>query len=357
MCHCQDSTENRRPSIGRRFSFSSMPGVISPAGAAEIETYLACQRPQTDEHWRTLNPEAACTLLPPLPEDWSWLWIVQSGEYRGTFPKRVASYYYKKHSLKCPDSFIQQVGNLSRKHLDSGFHYEFEFVDEFDWHSGDFGDGGSCYWGSNEQAREVLQEHGALAVRFYKDDDGYGRAWFVQTPDFYIVFNGYGYDTLTIARVLSAWMNVQYRKIQLVNNGETSGLVWINGGIGYAIGTPEKIEGIRSFDLRFDVPFVTYCSRCDDRIEREDAVYFGPDDHEYCEDCYYDLFSSCDHCGEVYFDDDLTYVHDSELVCVWCRDRHYSHCSKCGDWHRNADVVIIDQRPYCETCAPAQDEQ
>lgn len=296
-------------------------------------------------------------LLPSLPPDWSWSWVVQSGEYRGTFPKRVSSYYYKKHNLKMPDTVVQQVGNIARKHLDSGLTYEFDFVDRFDWQSGDFGDSGSCYWGSNEAARDVLTENSAMAVRFYKNDDGYGRAWLIETPDFYIVFNGYGYDTLTIARVLSAWMNVEYRKIRLTNNGETSGLVWINGGTGYVIGAKEKIEQVERFDLNFETPVITYCYACDERIDREDDVYVGADGHDYCEHCFDSLFRSCDHCGETHYDDDLTIVNECEMVCNWCRDRHYAHCDECGEWYDKTSVTTINERTYCESCAPAQDEQ
>jgi hypothetical protein len=346
----EHSTESRRPSIGKRFSFSTPPGLISPAGVNEVCAYIASQRLSDDPLWRQSNSGIACASLPPLPISWSWDWLIASGEFRGTFPKRVASFYYKRHNLRCPDQFVQQIGNLARKHCDQGRTYEFDFVDQFDWEHGEFGDKWSCYWGSNEEAREVLRENGALAIRFFQDSKGFGRAWLVETPDYWIVFNGYGHETVTIARVLSGWMSLHYRQVMLMNNGESSGLLYINGGFGYVIGALSKITPISRFDLSWDTPYIAECACCGERIVHEDNVYYGPDNREYCETCYYDLFTSCDCCGEACKDDELTLTDDENKVCTRCLNRRYQQCSTCGGWF--TEVYIIEEVTYCENCEP-----
>src|SRR5688572_6324743 len=194
-----------------RYSVTFPQGEISPSGSNQILDYIYAQSLQT-EAWKTLNPEAKATFLPVLPDDWQWTWIVQRGEYVGTLPKRIRSFYFKQHGIKCPDSFIEQIGNLARQHSDSQSYYTFEIVDQFDWEAGDFGDSGSCYWGGNAGARIMLNDNGGMAVCFFTDSGhGYARAWFVEIDtDLFIIFNGYGFGrginaTLTIARVLASF--------------------------------------------------------------------------------------------------------------------------------------------------------
>src|SRR6185295_6706860 len=90
-------------------------GTISYTGMAAISNYIANQTLQSDP-WKALNPTNQLYYLPALPEDWDWVWVVAKGDYAGTMPKRIAKYFYKSRGLKSPPSFLQEIGNLARRH-------------------------------------------------------------------------------------------------------------------------------------------------------------------------------------------------------------------------------------------------
>ena len=54
--------------------------------------------------------------LPSLPNDWSWDWVVQKGQYAGTLPKRVNKFYRKEHGIKVTTEILSQIGNIANQH-------------------------------------------------------------------------------------------------------------------------------------------------------------------------------------------------------------------------------------------------
>lgn len=344
--------------FGKLFTYVSPAGTISDAGIVEITRLIQSQDLTTAE-WRSVNPDCAWRVLPALPSDWAYVWIIAKGEFAGTFPKRVRSFFYKNYKIKCLDGFIAKLGEIARAHSAENVTYHYEFVDSFDWQSGEFGDAGSCYWGSNSEAREMLSENGAWAIRFYDETGkGYARAWVYQADDsLYIVWNGYGKPfanpTITIARVVAAHFNLSYKRIRLENNGTDTGTLYINSGAGYAIADVETLDGVGDFDLEWDDPNGCQCHNCGDRINEDDA-YYGADDMQYCEHCYYQYFGSCDRCGETYDRDNLTYA-DGGDYCEYCLDQHFTYCEKCGEYVRNQNAVEVDGSWYCQNCAPEEE--
>lgn len=115
-----------------RYTLTSPNFQISEAGIQEIMTHINRQRLNADE-WRAVNPDCPHLYLAPLPDDWEWLWIVTTGEYRGKFATRIAQFYHKSYRLKCPLSFLQTIGNLARTHSELPVTYQFEFVNRIDW--------------------------------------------------------------------------------------------------------------------------------------------------------------------------------------------------------------------------------
>jgi formylmethanofuran dehydrogenase subunit E len=345
--------------LGERFTLTLPQGAISDAGIRLINDLVLAQRINSDD-WKQLNPDkqhSISVFLSPLPDDWAWIWIVTGkGKYVGTFAKRVSKFYWKEHGLKCPDSFIQAIGNLARQHSSENVSYTFEFVDSFDWNAGDYGDANSCFWGGRAQARQILKDHNALAIRFYEADKGIGRAWIAQLEDNrYIIFNGYGLTanpTLVSARVFATWLGLNYKKISLCNLGKDSGDLYINGGIGYLISTLEQSEYIHEWDLRYgkqDDEDSHTCEDCGESVS-EDDVYFGSDDLPYCQDCFYEAFDYCEHCGECHVRDNLYYVDSTGDVCESCLDERYTRCDQCYEYHRNDNVIYIQDESYCEDC-------
>lgn len=339
--------------IRKFYRFQVPSGVISPSGIHEIAHFIFTQNTKTGE-WLQMNPDLTTSLLPALPEDWIWTWLVSGrGEYVGTFPKRVSKYYYKVHGLKCPQSFIMQLGNLAKQHSEGQEWYLFDFTNRIDWEAGDFGDRGSCFWAGYAGAKVMIEENSGLAIRFYHDEqNGKGRAWLVPIEDnMYILFNGYGMgnnSTLTIARVFSLFVGLQYKQITLDN---AYGGLYVNGNAGYIIGRIEQIDEIEDYQFEWDNIDATVCNGCG-RVLDEDDTYYGADDEPYCQDCFDNRFSSCYHCGNAHYSEDLTYVESiGGDVCEWCIDRNFERCTRCDELFLIHTMERFGEALACRPCA------
>lgn len=349
--------------LDTRYTAQLPVGTISEEGIRRITHLIEGQALYHQREWLALNPQPPYPFLPALPEHWSWQWLVEDGEYRGTFPKRAQKYWKVHYGIKAPASFLSQIGNLARAHSASQPEYYFDFTDRVDWEDGAFGDLHSCWWESGGAALETLMENGGMAIRFYESagsEVGIGRAWLAEMPDdTYVVFNGYGFPgnaTLTIARAFAGFIGKDYRQISLSNGGSTNGLIWINGGIGYAVGDWADIETIQAYDLHWNT-FIR-CHDCDRRIDEDDA-YYGADDNRYCETCFYDRFSSCDQCGGVFYREDVVYTGDERDLCEWCLNRKgYDLCNECGEWYPPQRLrTDANGQEYCDNCQPDAAEE
>jgi hypothetical protein len=339
-----------------RYTLTTPPGTISSDGVEQIVRYIN-QQWLPAEDWQKLNPETTLRYLPSLPTDWQWVWVVtdKEADYVGNFPTRVRSFYYKRYGLKCPQSFLTQLGNLARRYSESTPVYHFDFVNRFDWNDGDFGDAGSCFWADRSDALTMLYDNGAWAVRFFDDNgDGYARAWFVNIGEsLYVVFNGYGFptdSTFIIARTIAQWLKLSFKRIDVSNNGVNEGTMWINGGTGYIIGVVETIDQYSDYDLDWEDDGAYACYNCGTRLNEYD-MYFGADDNTYCEHCYYDRFDSCEQCSNTHWREDIIHTGDSRYLCERCLDREsYQSCDNCGEWYPADTMQYVDDQLYCEGC-------
>lgn len=341
-----------------RYTLTLPAGSISDTGIRLINDFIQFQSLKGDD-WKALNPDCPHNRLPALPDTWEWTWVVQRGEYAGTFPKRVANFYFKTYKIRVTQDFLQQLGNIARAHSAENVTYTFEFVDSFDWNAGDFGDHGSCYWGGNSGAREMLKANSALAIRFYNaDDKGIARAWLFEAEDnLYIVWNGYGfpgYATLKIARIVATFLNLSYKKISLSNHTRTGGTLYINSGIGYAVGTSEAIDSLDSYDFEWADINEYECYNCGDGLT-EDETYTGADGETYCLDCFYNRFDTCYECGETHWHEDLIYIGDYDY-CEECAERLFICCDNCGEYVLPEQITNTPEGDLCENCAPESDE-
>lgn len=286
--------------------------------------------------------------MPILPDDFAWVWKVGGkGEYVGTFPKRVAKWLYQKHGIKLSAQQLSIIGNKVSAHCERNIQYTFDFTSSLDWDAGDFGDDGSCFWSCRAGARDMLEENGGKAVRFYTDDGrGYARAWLAPVDNGWIVFNGYGLESLQIARILSHYWGAYYKKARLVNNGETCGVLWVNRGQGYIIANQSDCKD--SYDLGWDDVRTggDCCYYCDEYIEAGDGYGFGGD--TYCEGCYNEMFFFCNDCDGDCHNDDHNMVGD-DSVCDDCLDAYYSRCVNCDEYHRDT-TKGPDSEERCASC-------
>lgn len=318
------------------FSLTDDQGQITAMGIIEIKRFIADSK------------------LPALPYDWTWLWLVERGEYRGTFPKRAAAYWRKVHQLKVADAVISQLGNIARAHTEDGVTYHFEFVNRLDWKRGDFGDPHSCLWGTYANGRQAMQDNGVWAVRFYDvSGKGYARAWFYTVTDWHIVWNGYGLMTHVIARIVARFLKLDYKEIDLSNFGDAGGPVFINNSGGWAIGSRERLADIDEYDFEFDVDGLETCYNCG-RVLYEDDMYHGPDYEYYCQDCFYRFYQDCYSCGEAFDPSDVTYVESTgEWVCERCLSRWYTDCFECDETIARRNAYPYEGQPYCRNCCDA----
>lgn len=331
----------------------TMKDTITEAGIALIKRFVDSQDPQAQE-WKALNPKYTRPYMPIIPDTWQWQWKVEGkADYTGTFPKRLTKYFWKEHALKCPDSFTKELGNLARQHSSDSFSYSFEFVNRFNWDAGDYADENSCYWTDRASARTTLEENDALAIRFYADEKGIGRAWIAQLPESrYIVFNGYGLETIKIAQIFSSWLKLSYRKIALSNHGDTGGTLYINNG-GYVIGTLEQTAAMDSHDLGYDCYDCYTCDYCGNDMN-EDESYSTPNGESYCQSCFYDHYDYCAICDRTSHRDDMTYIDDRD-ICDSCFNSHYFECKTCHQYRPNR--LAVDDENYCMLCKPDESEK
>ncbi len=320
----------------RKFETGKIHKIIVPAG--EISNSGQC----------VIQGELIDASLSPLPDGWEWQAKVGGrGEYVGSFCKRLAKYQHKV-GRKVTSDFLGKIGSIIAQHTLKGCNYFADFTQKFDWCDGDFGDDGSCFWGSNCGAKDMLRDAGAYAVRFYREQRpncGWGRAWLLPHGDGWACFNGYGIDTPHAAQVVAIYLDTSYKHVLLKNNGSTGGLLWINSGAGYLIAPEGAVQYNDVIDFRLDE--ICQCAHCGEYVGDTIRV----DGSNYCEDCLGDLFSCCVRCDEWTSNDDVTWV-DDDALCTHCLEVYYLHCEECGEWYHadSGDITEVGDRFYCNDC-------
>jgi len=294
--------------------------------------------------------------LPFLPGWWDWRTRVGGkGEYVGSFPKRVAKYYYQKSRFKIDSDDLGRIGQMMNEHTNSHNQYLLDFTKDFGWSAGDFGDDGSCFWSCHSGAKDSILDGGGFAVRFYDEDgdgdgiEGTGRAWIIPMGGYHVIFNGTGLETSDVARIVAHHWGQSYRRISLTNQGTWDGLVYINGGVGFVVGPESVVNGMNSADLDLDIGL--QCDCCDCSINEDDS--YGVDTETLCEECFHNTYTHCQDCGETCLNDDITEVdvqNGCEYLCEYCRDKDYTLCEDCNTWKHDSQVSEVNGCEVCNDC-------
>ena len=294
------------------------------------------------------------------PDDWNWSIMVKGkGEYVGSLAKRIGKFVFQSGKKKLSNDLLGKIGSIINAHTNKKTEYNFDFTGKFDWCSGDYGDSGSCYWGCHSGAKDLLQNNNCLAIRFYDEDkNGYARAWLQPIENgSYVLFNGYGEETINCARILADFLNLSYRKISIDNNGESGGQIWINGGMGYVVGKEEHINSFSCYDLGIEDEDQNICYHCGG-ICRDD--YTVVNDNIVCEDCLSANYSYCESCDN-YTSGDSQQVHHTDRqgriserwVCSDCLS-NYKECADCGEFFDNTVTAcdrLGNEIEVCNDCA------
>jgi hypothetical protein len=298
--------------------------------------------------------------------------------------KRIKSALYKKCGHQLPDELLRSIADIAATERNSDDLW-IDVTPDFSWDSGDFGDDGSCYWGSYSSARtQYLPQLGASAVRSYETMDngecgyGNGRGWIYPLPLFqtdnadvavYVAFNPYGKfgdNHCTFAQICAMVAGDQnekpYKWTRLYDHNLDG--CYVNGAdfliypsdldLSTLISEDCFSDLLKRDEVRYSVnvsytaiervncPLPSWaknsdshsgrvrCCDCGDRCDEESGYY--EDGDFYCEDCYCERFSSCEFCDYTCQSEDMHEV-DGHYICEDCRDRYCTQCDSCGDYH------------------------
>ena len=354
-------------------------GTIDVAGRIEICNYL-------------YGLGASCVPSRADDSEPTWYWMVGGkGEYVGAFPKRIAKWLYQEANFKIKPEDLAKVGDLAARYCnrDKVSLYRFDITQNFDWDSGDFGDSGSCFWTCRSNAKDMLHNAGAYAIRFYDSyDRGIARCWIVPYNDFLVTFNGYGLGdgALAHSRILANFLGIAYKKIDIRNNYVTDGTLWINSGTGYAVGQWKNIAEVTKVDFEIDdldlirctscngeldEDHITdldgnpicedcwnenyfSCQRCGDAHSKADA-YTGSDGYDYCEHCFDALFAKCHNCDDIVCHIDAITTQEKHVFCCDCAGNECYECEECGEYTENG-ITSADDLVYCNGCFSNKEE-
>jgi hypothetical protein len=312
-----------------------------------------------------------------------WTWEVEGTRIH----KRIKAAIYKRTGYNLPDALLRNIAEIAATDRNSNDTWV-DVTTDFSWESGDFGDDGSCYWGSYSNARtSYLPKLAASAVRSYETYDngqcghGTGRGWIYPVPFFkpenadlavYVAFNPYGtfgnnhslfgsicamaasdqngkpykwarlYDhnvdgcyvngcdfliypsDLDLATILS-----EECISDLIHSGETKYNVNVSydqiNRVGCPLPTWAKRSGASDYEVRRP-----RCVSCGDRYDENDGNW--EDGDFYCEDCYNETFSYCEFCEETVRSEDCHNV-DDHYICEYCRNRYATQCDRCNEYH------------------------
>lgn len=170
---------------------------------------------------------------------------------KGNFTKRLSKLAYEA-GVKLPPEVISAVGVIGSDHSQA-VDFEVEVTRDLNLSAEDFGNEGSCWWGSYDEGRCAFKSNGGYGLRAFDEyHNVIGRAWVMPlknpggadlvptfetaSPDAFVVFNGYGeLCGYTSARIVAHMAGLTYRKISLYGSP-----MYINGESGYLI-APEDL--------------------------------------------------------------------------------------------------------------------
>ena len=311
-----------------------------------------------------------------LPYTWDWNLVVTTGPLQGKLTKRIGKFIHGCNGKRLSDHDRERIGTIARTNTATTNVHYVDFTEDFDWRDGDFGDSGSCFWGDNEAARMAMQDDDDYsAIRFYKDaemEQGIARAWLCElSKGAMVVFNGYGMQTHEIAVVLAQIMEQDtkkqhvVRKISLSNYGQNTGMLYINAGKGFVVGTADAVGNRTALDFELEVydENSAICEICNTHFDYENSGGYV-DDTTLCDDCLSEYTSTCTHCHDQALNDNGETVSD-KFYCDDCVSKLHSAgvlvtCDECDELHHvdNAstyEIVFADldteEQTLCDDCA------
>lgn len=227
--------------------------VALAAGTISDEGLDAIRNAIQSYSYNLVDPDAAYNLRAfayGIAEALGNLWQSKEGNYT----KRLSRHAYKTAGIKLTPDLMSQIGNIARDHS-TAIDFQIEVTRDLNQSARAFAHADSCWWQSYYEGRCTLKSNGGFGLRTFDGDDVTGRAWVMplrlipdtksltptfdtETPDAFVVFNGYGtLSGYTAARIMSHMAGMTYRKVSF-----SCSPMYINSDSGYLI-APEEIAG------------------------------------------------------------------------------------------------------------------
>ena len=91
---------------------------------------------------------------------------------------------------------------------------------------------------------------------------------------------------------------------------------------------------------------IVFCCSCSELKRSDDCHTPESSSEHWCEDCYCETFSSCDHCGDTVRSDECDAVDGDGSYCEHCRNREYYYWDRDGEWHSEPESPAADEIDY-----------
>jgi hypothetical protein len=90
------------------------------------------------------------------------------------------------------------------------------------------------------------------------------------------------------------------------------------------------------------------CNGCQRVADKDYATFQGGDN--YCEDCYHELFTNCEECGDTITREEGHYVDDVGEFCQTCYKDKFVKCQGCNTIIERSSANEIVDDYYCDEC-------
>lgn len=250
---------------------------------------------------------------------------------------------------------------------------------------GVYGDNRACFYGGMKDNRYAMADnsnYGVMLVSLIENETARpsGRCWIVTDSGLRLnevvtesliageeaavgFFNWYCNDALKMGDILSAVAKGLGLSVE-------SSICLDDTGI-YQNGDAKALySGHYYYDMEIEPISGRKCYNCD--CVMDDDRTYTVRDNDYCEDCFNEIFYTCEacECDEYFTSDEICHTQDTGVYyCEYCarngrRFRNWYgqqtgsaplyQCSHCSDWYQNVDNVRITEdtnEVYCESCA------
>lgn len=147
--------------------------------------------------------------------------VTEKATYNGAWAKRVRKYAKLKFGLTLTSDPLSRIS----EHLSKASVFNSKLFLRFTktlWKAGEFGDAGSCWWGSStwKHCSSAIMEEGGGLQFFTADERPRGRVWFqsLKGGEEGVIFNVYDIEgrmtLLTMCRILSSLYGISYLRVQ-----------------------------------------------------------------------------------------------------------------------------------------------